>query len=97
MLKKKFFEATCSTKTRKKCRLTFAEHTQWVILTFLSYGFLTTWFHHLGSIWFDTVTQGFINCVYRTLSNKCKDRTARFIKAWSTTITMYCLVSAKIS
>ena len=97
MLKKKFFEATCSTKTRKKCRLTFAEHTQWVILTFLSYGFLTAWFHHLESIWFDTVTQGFINCVYRTLSNKCKDRTARFIKAWSTTITMYCLVSAKIS
>ena len=97
MLKKKFFEATCSTKTRKKCRLTFAEHTQWVILTFLSYGFLTAWFHHLESIWFDTVTQGFINCVYRTLSNKCKDRTARFIKAWSTTITMYCLVSVKIS
>ena len=29
-----FFEATFSAKTRKKCKLTFGEHMQWIILTF---------------------------------------------------------------
>ena len=41
----------------------------------------------------DTVIQGFLDCVCRFLSNKCK---CGFIQSWSTTITMYCLVSAMI-
>ena len=58
--------------------------------------FLIAWCHHLGSIWFDIITQGLTDWVYKILLNKCKNNTTRFIQAWSTAITIYCLVSAII-